>query len=254
MKLLCPACERLGEPSSLRLESGCVVATCGRCGAKGSLGVLAPIPLDALPPPPGAAVPAPAPVPVAPVVAPLRAVEGSPVSLVKGPSAVSPASPAAPSPEEDPYEVPAGRCPKCVAVRPEAAVNCAQCGLVFTNFAADEHRLKPGLDRAWRQLVQRWEDPALHDKLLQRAYTEQALPQVARLYQLRIARNEADTMARRGREELLRRAMATATVAARPDAQKPPVNRKALWLTLIGGTVLMLALLFAVVSLQRSAG
>jgi hypothetical protein len=216
------------------------VATCGRCGAKGSLGVLAPIPLDALPPPPGAA-----PVPVAPVVVPLRAAEGAPV-------AAAPA-PAAPLPEEDPYEVPAGRCPKCVAVRPEAAVNCAQCGLVFTNFVADEHRLKPGLDRAWRQLVQRWEDAALHDKLLQRAYTEQALPQVARLYQLRLARNEGDAMARRGREELLRRAMATATVAARPE-QKAPVNRKALWLALVGGTVLMLALLFAVVALQRSAG
>jgi hypothetical protein len=251
VKLLCPACERLGEPTALRLESGCVVATCGRCGAKGSLGVLAPIPLDALPPPPRAAAPAAAPVPVAPVVTPLRAVEALPVSTGKAPPSATAASP---SSEEDPYEVPEGRCPKCVAVRPEAAVNCAQCGLVFTNFVADEHRLKPGLDRAWRQLLQRWEDPALHDKLLQRAYTEQALPQVARLYQLRIARNEGDAMARRGREELLRRAMATATVAARPEAQKPPVNRKALWLTLLGGTVLMLALLFAVVSLQRSAG
>lgn len=236
MKLLCPACERLGEPSVLQLESGCVVATCGRCGAKGSLGVLAPIPLDALPPPPA--------IPVAPVVKRVAA----------PPSHPSTEAPAAPASDEDPYEVPAGRCPKCVAVRPEAAVNCAQCGLVFTNFVADEHRLKPGLDRAWRQLVQRWEDPALHDKLLQRAYSEQALPQVARLYQLRIARNEGDAMARRGREELLRRAMATATVAARPEAQKPPVNRKALWLALLGGTVLMLALLFAVVSLQRSAG
>ena len=278
MKLLCDACERLGEPSALRLEAGQVVATCGRCGASGSLGALAPIPLDALPPPPaasagrtgagGATVPttvagvppvsagsavtgtgvapaaASAAIPVAPVV--------SWVPMQPAPQATGPS--ATPAFDEDPYAVPGGRCPKCVAARPEAATHCALCGLAYAKFVAAEHRLKPGLDRAWRQLMQKWDDPAQHDKLLLRAQTEEALPQVARLYQLRIARHEGDVMAQRGREELLRRAMATATVTARPAGQKSPANRKAIWLGLLVGTVLMLALLFAVVSLQRSAG
>lgn len=218
MKLLCPACERLGEPSFLGVEGGCVLATCGRCGASGSVGALSPIPPDGLPPPP---------------IAPLSSAQ----AMV----------------DEDPYAVPAGRCPKCVAARPEAALNCAQCGLTFTNFVALEHRLKPGLDRAWRLLLQKWEDPAMHDKLLQRAQAEEALPQVARLYQVRIARNDADAMARRGREELLKRAMATATVTARTEAARPPVNRKTLWLTLLGGTVLLLVLLMGLLAAGRGA-
>ena len=232
MKLLCPACERLGEPSSLRVEAGCVLATCGRCGASGSVGALSPLPLDSLPPPP-----------LAPVLSAPR-VQALPVAAPQ---------PAALAVDEDPYAVPAGRCPKCVAVRPEAALNCPHCGLTFTNFVADEHRLKPGLDRAWRLLLQKWEDPSMHDKLLQRAQAEEALPQVARLYQLRIARNDADAMARRGREELLKRAMATATVTARAEGTKPAVNRRALWLGLLGGTVLLLVLLMALLAAGRGA-
>jgi hypothetical protein len=218
VKLLCDACERLGEAASLRVASGQVLARCGRCGAEGSLGALegteVEVELEEAPPPSAPAVPAPA-----PVVAP---------------------APAA----EDPYEVPAGRCPKCVAVRPAGAVHCAQCGLAYARFVPAEHRLRPGLDRAWRELLAKWEDPAAHDKLLARAQAEEALPQVARLYQIRLARSDVDAMAQRGREELLRRVTVSASAAVKPQGQPAPGgSRKLLWVGLAGAMGLLLLLL-----------
>ena len=234
MKVLCAACERLSEAASLRVASGQVLASCGRCGAEGSLGMLA-----------GAEVE----VPLAPVVAsgeaqpvPVAAVLPLPVPAPVSGQVHAGAS-AAPA-GEDPYEVPPGRCPKCVAVRPQAAVHCPQCGLAYARYVASEHRLRPGLDRAWRELLRRWEDPAAHDRLLARAQAEEALPQVARMYQLRLARNEADTLALRAREELLRRVTASASAAVTPQAAEPAgKGRRVLWVGLAGALGLLVLLL-----------
>jgi hypothetical protein len=240
VKLLCDACERLSEAASLRVASGQVFARCGRCGAEGSLGALdgelevsVEVPLAEV----VAAVPTPA--AMAPTTPPPRA-EAAPLLLVQ--RAAPGAAPAAA--EEDPYEVPAGRCPKCVAVRPAAAVNCAQCGLAYARFVPADHRLRAGLDRAWRELLKRWEDPAAHDKLLARAQAEEALPQVARMYQIRLARNEADAMALRAREELLRRVTVSASAAVKPPGGAPAGrSRKRLWMGLAGGLGLLLLVL-----------
>ena len=233
MKLLCDACERLSEAASLRVASGQVLARCGRCGAEGSLGAL------------DGELEISVEVPLAEPVAPAPAAP-APLLLVQRAVPVSASAPAAAAPaeEEDPYEVPAGRCPKCLAVRPAAAVNCAQCGLAYARFVPAEHRLRPGLDRAWRELVKRWEDPAAHDRLLARAQAEEALPQVARMYQIRLARNEADGMALRAREELVRRVTVSASASVKPQAPAPARgNRKLLWMGLAGGLGLLLLLL-----------
>jgi len=225
VKLLCDACERLGEAASLRVASGQVLATCGRCGAEGSLGMVAGAEVDV-------------------EVAGEVAAEAPPAAVTLPVAASAPATPPAPA-GEDPYAVPAGRCPKCVAVRPAGAVYCAQCGLAYARFVPAEHALRPGLDRAFRELLKRWEDPAAHDKLLARAQAEEALPQVARLYQIRLARNEGDAMAARGREELLRRVTVFAAAAVKPAGQAPAAggNRKVLWVGLAGALGLLLLLL-----------
>lgn len=234
MKLLCDACERLGEAASLRVAAGQVLATCGRCGAEGSVGLLA-------------AAAADVDVDVDVELAGEVAAELPPrvVSLpVASPASATPPVTAAPA-GEDPYAVPAGRCPKCVAVRPAGAVHCAQCGLAYARFVPAEHVLRPGLDRAFRELLKKWEDPAAHDKFLARAQAEEALPQVARLYQIQLARNDSDAMAARGREELLRRVTVSAAAAVKPAGQAPAAggNRKLLWMGLAGALGLLLLLL-----------
>jgi hypothetical protein len=201
------------------VDAGQVLVRCGRCGAEGSLGLLA------------------ADVEVEVEVA-------APAQVVRMPVAAAPHVPTAVVLEEDPYAVPAGRCPKCVSVRPAAAVHCAQCGLAYARFVLAEHKLRPGLDRAWRELLKRWEEPAAHDKLLARAQAEEALPQVARLYQIRLARNESDAMAARAREELLRRVTVSASAAVKPQGPAPAAgSRKLLWMGLAGAMGLLLLLL-----------
>src|SRR5207248_3000186 len=101
VKYLCEHCDRLAEAGRFFLEAGELVLVCQRCGA--STRVAAPAAATA-----GGAVAAPAPAPSPP---PQRVV----------------ALHAVPPPNfggEDPFAVPGGRCPKCIAARPEGALTC----------------------------------------------------------------------------------------------------------------------------------
>ena len=67
---------------------------------------------------------------------------------------------------EDPFAVPPGFCPKCIAVRKEGAEACAACGLVYSNFDPQEQRLSEELKSAWLSVLERWDDRDAHDRLV----------------------------------------------------------------------------------------
>ena len=104
------------------------------------------------------------------------------------------------------FEPPPGYCPKCVAVRREGTPSCAQCGLLYVNFLPDEHRPSAVLADMWRVLAERWDDWAAHDRLMTLAMGRGELAMLGRLYRLWLARAPDDAMARRGRDEVVRRA------------------------------------------------
>lgn len=223
MKVLCVSCDRLAEMGGYRLDAGVLVISCSRCGAEMRA-------VDA----PAQSLQVSAEVPAAPAlkVVPLRRVsEADPVQV---------AAKAATAP--DPFAAPEGRCPKCIAERRPDALSCPQCGLTYVNFAPDEVKPPPPLDALWRELLAHWDDTASHDRMLAAAVSQQALPQIGRLYQIRFAVNQDDPQARRGRDEVVRLAMASASATALPP-ESWLARRATKVVLLVGGilTFIMLA-------------
>lgn len=200
MKYLCPKCERLVELRDFKLEAATLVLTCTACGAASRVNA-----------------------PSSPALAPLQPVplttsgERPALQLTSWPGASnvvalrSPGSDAvtaaADAARSGPFEVPAGRCPKCVAPRPAGSATCRQCGLTFSQFNAEHVAPAPWLEQAWVGLMSDWGNEALHAELRQRALGEQDLASVGRLYRLRLASNGEDPFAQRGRDEVLRMAL-----------------------------------------------
>lgn len=189
---------------SYRVDAGVLVVACAHCGAE----------MRGSEPPSKstqAAVDSSAPIPpfmasasaLAPKVVPLRAVGVDPAIL-----AAQAASSA------DPFAAPDGRCPKCIAQRRDGELSCNQCGLTFVNFVKRDITPPPPLDQLWKELLAKWDDTGAHDRLLVAAVTQAALPAIARLYQIRLAVSPDDPHARRGRDEVLRLATASATATA----------------------------------------
>ncbi|MFP2913261.1 hypothetical protein ACLESD_51305, partial [Pyxidicoccus sp. 3LFB2] len=134
-------------------------------------------------------------------------------------------TPGAPPSGEALFEPPPGFCPKCVAVRREGTESCAQCGLVYVNFIPDEHRPSEVLAEAWQGLAGHWDDWEAHDRLMTLAMGRGELAMLGRLYRLWLARAPDDAMAKRGRDEVVRRATlvvpsASDAVAASSASQK----------------------------------
>ena len=206
MKFQCEACERLVPLEAFRVEAGTLVVRCDRCGAESrALAAASSVAMSsaslsregassassapsqestggASQPPPSQRASSPA----------LRMVRGAtPGTLPSG---------------EALFEPPPGYCPKCVAVQREGTQSCAQCGLVYVNFLPDEHRPSAVLADMWRALAERWDDWAAHDRLMTLAMGRGELAMLGRLYRLWLARAPDDAMARRGRDEVVRRA------------------------------------------------
>lgn len=214
MRFLCDGCERLVPPAGFRVELNTLVLTCARCGeetrgraeevaaaalAEASRGESAAEP----PPPPRASVPS------------LKV-----VTLRPSGEQVREAAELARS--EDPFAVPEGFCPKCIAQRRDEAPACVACGLIFANFVPAEHRPSEPLRQAWLGVLSRWDDRDAHDRLLSLAMGRGELAQAGRLYRIRLAQAPEDLYAQRGRDEVVRLGLASASAATL--ARKPSSN------------------------------
>ncbi|MFY2563499.1 hypothetical protein ACN469_38255 [Corallococcus terminator] len=198
MKFQCEACERLIPLESFRMEGGGLVVQCQRCGAENRArasvspalsqegsGSTQSVSEDAVASS-SSALSARASAPA------LRVVRGATVPVTLDDEAL--------------FTPPPGHCPKCVSSRREVDTSCAQCGLVYANFLADEHQPSEELRGAWRSLAERWEEWEAHDRLLTLAMGRGELAAAGRLYRVRLARAPDDAVAHRAREEVVRRA------------------------------------------------
>jgi hypothetical protein len=143
--------------------------------------------------------------------------------------------------ETDPFEVPAATCPRCLARRADTAESCPTCGVVFAQLAPATLAPPEWLAAAWRELLLRWDDEPLHEQLRARAYEEQELATLGRLYRLRLAWNAEDPWAQQGRDEVLR--LATAPVAlVRPERPSSTFRYVVVGALLLGVLVVFIAL------------
>lgn len=223
MKFLCDGCERLVAASSVRTEGDALFLRCAKCGADNAVelesATKSPVLTAAPPPGPAYSRPGVTPTP-SPLSAPLPAAPPPPpsrVSLRRVEDAVRLAQEAAS--DDDPFRVPDDRCPKCVGERPEGALSCRHCGLVYVNYRPEETAPSPELAAAFREALAAWDDPAKHEHVLALATRLGELPQVGRLYRLRLAAAPLDPMSQRGRDEVLRRAAAASEVLRSAEAK-----------------------------------
>jgi ribosomal protein S27AE len=152
----------------------------------------------------------------------------------------------------DPFKVPEGLCPKCLASRGDRQA-CGQCGLDFARTVDGAFDPPDWLAQAWRGLLDDWSNEGLHASMRLQASQRDGLAELGRLYRLRLAWFPDDPWAETGREEILR--LATAGVSLRQPAEGSPAAPRAktvltilLLLALAAAAVVLLQLL-----LQSSA-
>lgn len=198
MKFLCPSCERLADIAGFRLDAGALLLRCGKCGVESR---------EASPPsaPPSAAAPEP------------REAAPAPLVFLR---AVGPGGPLAPV-REDPFTVPEGFCPKCIAPRKPGEQACASCGLLFANFRPADQEVPPPIASAWRELLEAWQENEAHDRFLRLAVADGQMVAAARLYRIQLAHHPDDPFAARGRDDVVRLASAAAS-ALEPARGKGP--------------------------------
>lgn len=215
MRYLCDACERLAPPAAFRVELNVLVITCARCGqetrARPEEALVAAVAQTQAEPPAAASAPRTSTAPALKVVT-LR------------PSEERVREAAALARSEDPFAVPPGFCPKCIAVRKEGAESCAACGLVYSNFDPQEQRLSEELKSAWLSVLERWDDRDAHDRLVSLAVGRGELAAAGRLYRIRLAQAPDDLYAQRGRDEVVR--VASASPVAFQAAPMPATSNK----------------------------
>jgi len=230
MRYVCDVCERLAPPAAFRLELNTLVLTCARCGAETRgraeevvAAALAESAVAEQPPPPRASAPS------------LKV-----VSLRPSGEQVREAAELARS--EDPFAVPAGFCPKCISARDENSPACGACGLIYANFVPSEHRASEPLRAAWLGVLSHWDARDAHDRLLALAVGRGELAQAGRLYRIRLAQAPDDLYAQRGRDEVVRLGLASATAATL--ARTPPSQ--------LGGRMRLVAAFFFFVVLATA--
>jgi hypothetical protein len=210
VRYLCDACERLAPPAAFRVELGVLVMTCARCGqesrARPEEALVAAVAQTNLDPDPAGPTQRSTPAPALKVVA-LRPSEGQ----VREAAALARS--------EDPFAVPPGFCPKCIAARKEGTESCASCGLVYANFSPEEHQISEPLRAAWLTVLERWDDRDAHDRLLSLAVGKGELAVAGRLYRIRLAQAPDDLYAQRGRDEVVRLATASPVSFHPPEAR-----------------------------------
>jgi predicted nucleic acid-binding Zn-ribbon protein len=185
VKLLCEACGRLSPAAGARVEGQRVYIRCGACGRESEVAV--------------ASAERPAP---------------KVLSLQRVNDAVDLAAKAACS--EDPFAVPADRCPKCIGERDPDALTCPRCGLVYVNYVPEELAPSSELAGAFRAAMEKWDERPAHDAVLGIAIRTGELSALGRLYRIRQAAAPLDPVARRGLDEVVRRASAGSEILQRP--------------------------------------
>jgi rubredoxin len=126
-----------------------------------------------------------------------------------------------------------------VAARREDAMACAQCGLVYDNYRADEQRPSQAVAEGWRELAARWEDPAAHERMVTLGLSHGELAAVGRLYRIRLARAPEDALARRGRDEVVSRAAMVVPLASERSGPASSLKR----LKVVAAAVMFLVVL-----------
>ena len=236
MKFLCPKCERLVDLRDFQPEGTTLVVTCPACGHGAKATAQSTHPQ--------------APVPLAPVVPATVTGERPALQLTSYPgtsNVVALRSPgadaiaaAAEAAKEGPFEVPDGRCPKCVAPRQPKSPTCSQCGLAFAQFDPANVAVAPWLERAWVALLADWGNEAKHAEVRARAQAELDLASVGRLYRLRLAAHGEDPFALRGRDEVLRMALVPGAKVEPASLVTQPIDPK--WKYVVIAVALVLSL------------
>lgn len=196
MKVHCPSCDRVVPAAGFRLDREVLRITCAGCRAEHELEVQLEQPAPVVPQPPTRVDPL-GPAPIARIV-PLRPVTDAVRLAARAAS------------QTDPFAVPDGHCPKCIAARDPDAQSCRQCGLVYVNFRSEEVAPSTTLSQVFIAALERWEDPAAHDAVLDTAARGGELPAAGRLYRIRLAESPHDLVAQKARDEIVQRAASAA--------------------------------------------
>lgn len=153
---------------------------------------------------------------------PLAAEPVLPTPEAKGSHAEAEALATATLKNMDVYAAPQGHCPKCIATRAFEAMTCHACGLVFSRFDPSTVAPSPSLGAAWRELLADWHAWPLHERALTLGTQLGELATLGRLYRIRVVAVPTDPTARKGRDEVVRRASNfDALVTPRPPPGVP---------------------------------
>ena len=236
MKYLCDSCGRLVDARLFRVDAGALVLNCDTCGQESRTS-----PAPARPPPEEPPAPRPqlASTPAGSNVVELRAPtrDGSERARALA--------------TQGPFAVPDGHCPKCIAPRTGGSA-CSNCGADFSLVTADGLMPESWLQEGWVKVLNNWADTGAHDALSLLAFEKGELAALGRLYRLFLAHVPDDPLARRGREEILRRASVPALVAAPPQKKGEPAWKVAL--TIVSGLGALFALYLLIRALLESQG
>lgn len=200
MKVLCPHCERLLELAQFRIDGTALVVTCAKCGVETRVQPGAPSS--------AAVVTEPASQPPRPSVAPPPRVSlastGGASNVVVLRTASHDAVARAAAAAENPFAIPEGLCPKCVARKREGSSDCPHCGVRFDIFEEATALPPKFLREEWVALLQDWGNEQKHQELRRKAQQLDALAMVGRLYRLRQANFPEDPYAAEALTDILR--------------------------------------------------
>ena len=235
VKVLCPQCERLIALEVFRVDGPVLIISCAKCGAESRVESVSAAANASTPSRP----------PSQPPRVSLASTDGGSNVVVlrtAGHEAVQKAAKAA---EEEPFAIPDGVCPKCIARRADTP-SCPHCGILFETF--DEASVLPEkwLREEWVELLRDWNNQPRHSQLRRKAQQTDALAAVGRLYRLRQAFVPEDPVAEEGRAEVLR--MAAAGISFRPPASDDDAERRKR--VALMGTLLVMTVILLVVVVQ----
>jgi hypothetical protein len=114
---------------------------------------------------------------------------------------------------------------------------------------------RPSEDAAWAAVVERWEEEGAHRDYLGRLWDLEGLAEAGRRYKVVLDGRPDDPVARRWRDEVIRRATALALAQlprTRPPREVHPGLRRAIWVAAVMVTLGMLG--WVLVRLPRSVG
>ncbi len=239
-QFVCPHCERLVPLTISGLEKDAVLLSCAKCGqvTRESVSLAAPVaapPRDTRDPVPRAAEPASV-LDSRPIALESSATASNVVSLrTASTEAIDRAARAS---RADPFEAPAGHCPKCIGKRVDGAASCPWCGLDFANYDPASMRPPDWLRDPWRELLLTWSNESEHAQVRAMAQKANGLPELGRLYRIRLADFADDPFAARARDELLRAAtLAVSSRPAEPEEERTPGWKVALAIVGLGGAM-----------------